>query len=285
MIWNKITSFFNRNRAVEKTVSQKAITDIPQHQDTPQIWQSIDEIITNGLNEIQAISPLNKPMYIYLEEVSKKFNHFGNLIAESIYKSCSSGSEIGEIECTKGCNHCCKLNSALQFDPEFGSKMQKFEDGDTVGISLLDWISLITVLEKPRKLQLLKNAKDVERQVRKDASTRPNCPFLIARKCSVYENRPFVCKVFVSDDLNHCVSQFSTTANQPITDRELTAKVRDKCFAFEAGAFQIINEKVGTTQFGPFDFIQTISKTSALIKDKDINKLKFLIERQADQNV
>ena len=124
---------------------------------------------------------------IYLSYLDKKLKEFFE--EQSPY-----------IFCKEGCSHCCE-------DGEY--PMSKIEF-----LYLISGINKLTpdiVIEIEKKIFELKNAKDLHNNNEK---FRHECPFLHKNKCSVYQNRPIICRThglaFFSKDeqllVPNCVS-------------------------------------------------------------------------------
>ncbi len=79
------------------------------------------------------------------------------------------------IFCKEGCSHCCKNGDFPMTKLEFDYLMSAFEK-----------------LPEKKKAQIQENIKTLK--VENPVSY--TCPFLINEKCTVYQNRPLVCRAF-----------------------------------------------------------------------------------------
>ena len=79
------------------------------------------------------------------------------------------------IHCQKGCSLCCQKGDYPISEIEFNYLMQGFNR-----------------LEGTKKALIQKNINKLK-EADKDSYT---CPFLVENSCSVYQNRPFVCRMF-----------------------------------------------------------------------------------------
>ena len=89
------------------------------------------------------------------------------------------------IFCKKGCSYCCSLGSYHMSQIEFEYMMHGFEkcDAETKKI----------IINKIKKLK-----KDYSKYVKstKKEEFEHSCPFLIAKSCSIYPYRAFICRTF-----------------------------------------------------------------------------------------
>ena len=79
------------------------------------------------------------------------------------------------IFCKEGCSHCCEYGEYPFTEIEFNSLTEGFKN-----------------LDKKTQNIILDNFKNIK----KDEKGYYVCPFLINKKCSVYDNRGIVCRTF-----------------------------------------------------------------------------------------
>jgi len=93
------------------------------------------------------------------------------------------------ISCRKGCNHCCSQPVATT-----KMEMNKILSNHTIDPKHKP------ILEKQAKAE---SFMDLERE-------EQNCIFLTPEGCSIYNSRPFHCRLVHSRSLQHCISERET---------------------------------------------------------------------------
>lgn len=94
-----------------------------------------------------------------------------------------------KIECCAGCHHCCFQNVEVSIPEAILVSLQVADPAD------------------PRHAKVLEIADataDLGSQERYRDTYRYPCPFLVDAKCSVYENRPLLCRATLSPSVTGC---------------------------------------------------------------------------------
>ncbi len=135
----------------------------------------IEELILNGL------------YFLKDKEALEEIINF----QKSQYRYIDSKLSKENFACKKGCYYCCigwKVNATL---PE-----------------ILLIIQGLNNLSEKKRVDVYKRLKEFEKE--KDITLKP-CPFLEEKLCIIYENRPFICRTYVSYDENLCKNKISFT--------------------------------------------------------------------------
>lgn len=117
----------------------------------------------------------------------------------------------GQIECSRGCDHCCKtyvsatIPEILNLANAVRGKAQK----------------------TARVNAMAERSCSVQQYVREDI--RLPCPILENRACSEYATRPLVCRAVLSKSLDTCLRIFELKSGEPFADADNSASIRMYC--------------------------------------------------------
>ena len=112
-------------------------------------------------------------------DLKKRYQIFLNLFMKEIDRMFNEQKEF--IKCKEGCSYCCEYG-------EYPFSELEFE-------YLLDGYKL---LDKSAKTKILENISKLNKDLYefKGDKFMYDCPFLIDKKCSVYNNRGIICRTF-----------------------------------------------------------------------------------------
>ena len=126
---------------------------------------------------------LQKQVYAYYDEFEKLFilqTQQGNV----------------PIHCKKGCSYCCS-NAVMILPQEAMYIVEKLKEEGRC-----------EELEMFRKKAQAKNETTKDKKADEFLFLKIPCPFLVEGSCSVYENRPMACRLFLSQSVASCKTEY-----------------------------------------------------------------------------
>lgn len=163
----------------------------------------------NQINEIVSIEEATRRRNAFLQSVSADLLERENSIAQRVVQDNSSNkSRLRKVyvladeimlhanpyvACSRGCSDCCKMNITLSAD-----------EADRIGN---------IVGRKPAKL-----ANSINHPIEKFQGKA--CPFLKENACSIYADRPLVCRTHVNFDVSpqRCAPGISLEGEMPMIE-------------------------------------------------------------------
>ena len=112
-------------------------------------------------------------------DLKTRYETFLNLLMGELNRMFDEQSEF--IKCKEGCSYCCEKGEYPFSELEFYYLLDEYEtlSEDTKNI----------IKENIKKVNMLK-------QEHKDGRFMYDCPFLVNKRCSVYNNRGIICRTF-----------------------------------------------------------------------------------------
>ena len=99
----------------------------------------------------------------------------------------SDAVQSKKIDCCAGCSHCCHQNVEVSIPEAILVSLQVADPADPRHAKVLEIAEAIAGMSQGERI-----------------SYRDPCPFLVDHKCSVYENRPLLCRATLSPSAKGC---------------------------------------------------------------------------------
>lgn len=149
--------------------------------------------------------------------------------------------QSSKIECGVGCSHCCHQNVEVSIPEAILVSLQVADPAD------------------PRRANILETADFVAHMGENERVLRGHpCPLLVDHKCSVYENRPLVCRATLSPSAQGC-----RDALQGRTDTLRIYTLPQFVAIADKDALRGICKDIGL-QYDNVDLVQTVA---AILRD------------------
>lgn len=169
-------------------------------------------------------------------DIEEKLRNLGLIYSdyETTYKDISRSGSLDQIACGRGCSHCCKqlifiyeieglyLRSYID-KLRFSNNLEEQKEGKRFKNSIEKWIEQFKSFIKAEaiNIDLMISKCEVEEGKRWEWArtiwdaykqhlqrSTMECPFLANNECSIYEDRPVICRSYWSLDVEICKSFF-----------------------------------------------------------------------------